>query len=140
MADKGPAQVITKIRTITAQKTDDNATRSTPVVFNFGVNMDESDHGNDSLTLSFHMTMDTDPAIAKFIIDGSAIIKGDAGEVEKMLASDPQTDVPVVFTKIYQEVYAVLFLLAGQIDVPYPSPALLKKTQVRTAYQNQITE
>ncbi|MDG6998263.1 MAG: hypothetical protein JRN15_04020 [Nitrososphaerota archaeon] len=139
MPDRGPAQVITKIRTITAQKTSDNATRSTPVVFSFGVTMDESEQGNESLTLGFHMTMDTEPAIAKFIVDGTAVVKGDAAEVEKMLASDPQTSVPVVFTKVYQEIYAVLFLLAGQIDVPYPSPALLKKAQVRTV-QNQISE
>ncbi|MDG6994314.1 MAG: hypothetical protein JRN52_00205 [Nitrososphaerota archaeon] len=139
MADGGDAKIVTKIKAITAQKTDDRATRSTPVVFNFGVNMDEASRESDSVTLDFHMSMDTEPAIAKFIIDGSTTVQGDPSAIEKMMASDPQTEVPAVFTQIYQEIYSVLFLLAGQIDVPYPSPALLKKPQVRAAYQNQIS-
>lgn len=139
MTDRG-AEVITKIHLITAQKSDENATHNTPVIFSFGVNMDESDQRNDSVKLNFHMTIDTEPAVAKFQIDGTATVQGEQPDIEKMLVSDPQTNVPFVFSRVYQEVYAVLFLLAGQIDVPYPSPALLKKTQVRTAYQNPISE
>ncbi len=140
MSERGSAEVITKISSVSAQKTDDTATHNTQVVFSFGVNMDQSDQRNDAVKLNFHMTMETEPAVAKFVVEGYATVRGEPGEIDKILSADPQTNVPIVFTRIYQEVYAVIFLLAGQIDVPYPSPALLKKTQVRQAYQNPISE
>jgi hypothetical protein len=134
------AKIVTKITSVSAQKTDDTANHDTQVAFNFGVNMDQSEQRSDYVKLTFNMSMDTDPSVAKFVIEGTAMVQGEPGEIDKALSADPQTNVPVVFTKIYQEAYAVIFLLAGQIDVPYPSPALLKKTQVRQAYQNQISE
>ena len=131
--------VITKIRNVSSQKSDEKATHSTPVVFSFSVNMEEVDRTSESVKLNFQMVMDTEPQIAKFSIDGTSIVTGDSAEIEKMLAADPQTNVPQIFTRIYQQVYSVLFLLAGTIDVPYPSPALLKRAQVRSAFpQNQI--
>jgi hypothetical protein len=134
-----PTEVITKIRNVTSQKSDEKATHSTPVVFSFQVNMEEVDRTSESVKLNFQMVMDTEPAIAKFSIDGASIVTGDSAEIEKMLSADPQTNVPQIFTRIYQQVYSVLFLLAGTIDVPYPSPALLKRAQVRSAFpQNQI--
>ncbi len=78
--------------------------------------------------------MDTEPAIAKFVTEGSADIKGEESEIEKLLSADPETNVPYVFTRIYQTVYSVIFMLAGTIDVPYPSPALLKRPHVKAAY------
>jgi hypothetical protein len=134
-----PTDVITKIRNVSSLKSDEKATHSTPVVFSFSVNMEEVDRSSESVKLNFQMVMDTEPSIAKFSIDGTAIVTGESAEIEKILAADPQTNVPQIFTRIYQQVYSVLFLLAGTIDVPYPSPALLKRAQVRSAFpQNQI--
>ncbi|MHB1907377.1 MAG: hypothetical protein ACYCQJ_00745 [Nitrososphaerales archaeon] len=131
-------EVATSIRNVTSLKSDDKANNSTPVVFSFNVNMEEIDRNSDSVKLNFQMMMDTDPAIAKFTVDGTATVSGDLLEVEKVLSADPQTNVPEVFTRIYQQVYSVIFMLAGTIDVPYPSPALLKKVQVRNAFPNRI--
>lgn len=134
-----PVEVVTKIRNVTSLKSDENANHNTPVVFNFAVNMDEAERSPDSVKLNFQMVMDTEPAIAKFTVEGVAAITGDSGEIEKILSADPQTNVPQVFTRIYQQVYSVIFMLAGTLDVPYPSPALLKRAQVRSALsQNQI--
>ena len=80
------------------------------------------------------MTMDTEPAIAKFIVEGTAKISGEESEIEKLLTAYSQTNVPFVFTRIYQTVYSVIFMLAGTVDIPYPSPALLKRPHVRAAY------
>ncbi len=128
------AEVNTKIRVVSAQKLDEKSNHNTPVVFNFGVNMEEADRKNDAVTLKFQMTMGTEPSIAKFSIEGTAVVTGDVPEVEKVLAASSETKVPEVFTRIYQQVYSVVFMLAGTLDVPYPSPALLKKPHVRTAY------
>lgn len=135
----GTTEVATKIRSITSLKSDEKANHNTPVMFNFNVNMEEVDRTSDSVKLNFQMVMDTDPPIAKFSVDGVTLVTGDSAEIEKTLAPDPQTNVPQVFTRIYQQVYSVVFMLAGTIDVPYPSPALLKRAHVRSAIpQNQI--
>jgi hypothetical protein len=132
------AQVITKIRSVSSLKSDERATADTPVIFNFGVNMEEAERNDESVKLNFQMIMDTEPSIAKFTVEGSATIRGSAEVIEQMLSADPETNVPYVFTRIYQQVYAVIFMLAGTIEVPYPSPALLKRAHVRRVLSNEI--
>jgi hypothetical protein len=134
LPDKSQSEVITKIRNVNVQKMDDKADHNTPVIFDFGANLEEVDRSSDGVVLNFKMTMDTEPVIAKFIVEGTATISGEESEIEKLLSADPQTNVPFVFTRIYQTVYSVIFMLAGTVDVPYPSPALLKRPHVRTAY------
>jgi hypothetical protein len=134
LPDRQPGEVITKIRNIAVQKLDEKATHNTPVIFDFGANLEEADRTSDSVVLNFRMTMDTEPAIAKFVVEGATTITAEEAEIEKLLSADPETDVPYVFTRIYQTVYSVIFMLAGTIDVPYPSPALLKRPHVRAAY------
>jgi hypothetical protein len=134
-----PIEVNTKIRSVTSLKSDEKADHNTPVVFNFAVNMDEAERTGEFVKLNFQMVMDTEPAIAKFSVEGVATVSGDPAEIEKILSADPQTNVPQVFTRIYQQVYSVIFMLAGTIDVPYPSPALLKRAHVKSAVpQTQI--
>jgi hypothetical protein len=132
------AKVVTKIRSVSSLKSDEKATGDTPVIFNFGVNMEEAERNDEGVKLNFQMIMDTEPAIAKFTVDGSATINGSAEVIEQMLSADPETNVPYVFTRIYQQVYAVIFMLAGTIEVPYPSPALLKRAHVRRVLSNEI--
>jgi hypothetical protein len=137
MPEKSQTEVITRIRNVNVQKLDDRANHNTPVIFDFGANLEEADRSSEYVVLNFKMTMDTEPAIAKFVIEGTANISGEESEIEKLLSADPQTNVPFVFTRIYQTVYAVIFMLAGTTDLPYPSPALLKRPHVRTAYAAQ---
>ena len=134
MPDKSLSEVITKIRNVEVKKMDDKDDHNTPVIFDFGANLEEADRSSEGVVLNFKMTMDTEPAIARFIVEGTAKISGEESEIEKLLSADPQTNVPFVFTRIYQTVYSVIFMLAGTVDIPYPSPALLKRPHVRTAY------
>ena len=69
-------------------------------------------------------------------MEGNASVIGEESEIEKLLSPYPQTNVPIVFTRIYQTVYSVIFMLAGTVDVPNPSPALLKRPHVKSAYPN----
>ncbi|MGI0090486.1 MAG: hypothetical protein ACREBS_02135 [Nitrososphaerales archaeon] len=134
MPDKQSAEVVTRICNVAAQKLDNKSNHNTPLIFDFGANLEESDRSGGAVSLNFRMTMDTEPAIAKFVIEGNTTISGEESEIDKLLSADPETNVPYVFTRIYQTVYAVIFMLAGTIDVPYPSPALLKRAHVRAAY------
>ena len=138
MPDRQPAEVVTRIRNVAVQKLDAKSDHNTPVIFDFGANLEESERASDSVTLNFRMTMETEPSIAKFVVEGNATINSEESEIEKLLSADPETNVPHVFTRIYQTVYSVIFMLAGTIDVPYPSPALLKRPHVRAAYSAAV--
>ena len=117
MPDRQSADVVTSIRNVAVQKLDEKSNHNTPVIFDFGADIEEADKSNESVTLNFKMTMDTEPAIVKFVIEGTATVSGEESEIDKLLSADPDTNVPYVFTRIYQTVYAVIFMLAGTIDV-----------------------
>jgi hypothetical protein len=134
MSEKQPAEVVTKIRNVLVQKLDQKADCNTHVIFDFGANLEETERSADTSSLSYKINMNTEPSIAKFEVEGTASVTGDEATIEKMLSSDPETDVPYVFTRIYQAIYPVIFMLAGTTDVPYPSPALLKRAQVKSAF------
>ena len=113
MPERLSAEVETRIRNIAVQKLDEKSNHNTPVIFDFGANLEEADRSSESVTLNFRMTMDTEPAIAKFVIEGTAVVNGEESEIEKLLSADPETNVPYIFTRIYQAVYSVIFMLAG---------------------------
>jgi len=128
------AKVSTKIRNIVARKTGKEANHNTSVAFNFNATIEEIDRSNDGAILSFQLLMKSEPSVADFTVEGKTAMMGDRSEIEKMLAPDPETTIPLVFTSICQQIFPTIFMLAGTIDVPCPSLALLKKAQVRVAY------
>ena len=128
--------IATEIRSISAQKLDGSLNRTirdTSVVFNIGVNIEEAARRSNSVALNFQLVVGTEPSIAKFSIEGTTTITGNSGDIEKLLSVDPKTNIPKVVTPIYQDVYSVLFMLASTLNLPRPSPALLKNPQVRTS-------
>jgi hypothetical protein len=125
------------MKAISAQKLDERANHNTPVIFSFSVNMEETERKADSAKINFQMTMGTEPSIARFSVEGTAEVAGEPAQIDASLTADRETHVPAVFTKIYQQAYSIVFMLAGTIDVPYPSPALLKKPHVQAAIQRQ---
>ena len=117
-------------RRIIAQKLEDSSSHDTRVVFNVGVNIEEVYRKSNSVALNFAVSLETEPSIGKLAIEGVATVTGNPAGVEKMLAADSSTNIPKVLTPIYEEIYSVLFMLVGTLDLPYPSPALLKKPHV----------
>jgi hypothetical protein len=129
------ADVTAKIKRISAQKLEDSSSHNSKVVFNVGVNMDETSRRSDSVGLSFEITLETEPSIAKISIEGVATITGNQAAIDKILTQDSGTNAPRVLAPIYEEIYPVLFMLVGTLDLPYPSPALLKRSRIRSPKQ-----
>lgn len=134
------SHIETRITSVAAERTDERADANTPVIFGLDVNIEELERKNDSVKVKFHISMESDPSIVRFAIEGTATAQGDSSALDSSLNPDPETNVPPVFTKIYQQAYAVIFLLAGTLNVPYPSPALLRSPRVQTAVAGQIEE
>jgi len=124
------AEVNVTIKKVLAQKLEDSSTHDSKVVFNIGVNIEEVYRRSNSVGLNYAISLETEPLIAKLAIEGVATVNGSPAGVEKMLAQDPATGIPKVLTPIYEEIYSLLFILVGTLDLPYPSPALLKKPHV----------
>src|SRR5208283_1858199 len=124
------ANVSVKIKKIIAQKLEDTSSHDTKVVFNVGVTIEEAYRRSDSVGLNFSISLETEPSIAKLAIEGVATVTGNPAGIEKMLSQDSKTNIPKVLSPIYEEIYSVLFILVGTLDLPYPSPALLEKAHV----------
>jgi len=113
------------IKAVEGTKLAEDVTPDSTVGFNATANIVEAERNPDRLTLKFTIDLTTDPEVAKMTVTGTAMISGDEKEIEALLGTN-NGDVPPVFMKIYQKVYAILYLVAGSLKIPYPSPGLLK--------------
>lgn len=127
------ARVEVSIKSIDGNKMAEDVTSDSSVNFNVTANIVESERNPDRLTLKFTIELNSDPDVAKMAISGTAVITGDDKEIDSMLTPKPGETVPPVFMKIYQKVYAILYLISGSLKVPYPSPGLLKDVRLASA-------
>ena len=127
------ARVEVSIKSIDGNKMAEDVSSDSSVNFNVTANIVESERNPDRLTLKFTIELNSDPDVAKMAISGTAIITGDDKEIDSMLTPKPGETVPPVFMKIYQKVYAILYLISGSLKVPYPSPGLLKDVRLASA-------
>ncbi|MDG6911409.1 MAG: hypothetical protein JRN18_03585 [Nitrososphaerota archaeon] len=127
------ARVEVSIKSIDGNKMAEDVTSDSSVNFNVTANIVESERNPDRLTLKFTIELNSDPDVAKMAISGTAVIIGDDKEIDSMLTPKPGETVPPVFMRIYQKVYAILYLISGSLKVPYPSPGLLKDVRLASA-------
>ena len=110
----------------------DNGVNPSVVTFDVDVNMDEENRTNDELTINFRLVINTKPGLAKFEAGGKAFITGGRAAFDAALEMDEETSVPKVLHVIYQQVFTSLYLLASQIETPYPPPDLIHSpTEIR---------
>jgi hypothetical protein len=94
--------------------------------------MEEKERRSGWVNLSFALSVGTKPSIVKFDVEGLASLKGKNSDIEKMLEVNPETQIPLVFNSVYQQVFMAMYLLATLINAPYPPPNLLP------AHQQQV--
>lgn len=133
------ADVEVSIRSVEGNKLAEDVTSDSTVSFNVAANLMESERNPDRLTLKFTIELTTDPDVAKMNIGGTAIITGDEKEVDSLLTPKPGESVPPVFMRIYQKVYAILYLVSGSLKIPYPSPGLLKGVRIASSKEMSQT-
>ncbi|MEM2760591.1 MAG: hypothetical protein QXU32_00225 [Nitrososphaerales archaeon] len=114
-----------KVLSILGSKLDAKADCFKPVKFNISANLEELEHGFNSISLGFSFTIITEPKVVKYHVQGRADIQGRAEHIKKVMTAHPSTRVPIVLYDIYQQVYAQIFVLSKMIDAPSPSPELL---------------
>ena len=127
------------IKSVEGSKLAEDVTSDSSVNFNVSANLVESERNPGKLALKFTIELTSDPDVAKMTIAGTANLSGDDKEIDGLLTPKEGESVPPVFMKIYQKVYAVLYLVSGSLKIPYPSPGLLKGVRLASAREMSQT-
>jgi len=118
------------LKTVECSKFSEKTDEGSEVTFDVNASLSETERNSGWLALKFDIGVDTQPSLAKLSVGGSAIVRGSDDEIQSLITPKDQDTVPPVFMKIYQKVYAVLYLLSGSLAIPHPAPGLLKTTKL----------
>jgi hypothetical protein len=87
--------------------------------------LEERERKSQMVIVGFNLFLNTKPSIVKFEVEGTATLTGKDIEINKMLEVDPETKVPYVFQRVYQYVFAAMYLLSTILNAPPPPHDLL---------------
>jgi hypothetical protein len=118
------------VKSVDGTKLAEDVTSDSAVAFMANADLVETERNPTGVTLKFVIELGTNPEVAKISVAGTADLKGDEQEIQALLAQNENDSAPPVFMKIYQKVYAILYLLSGSLDIPYPAPGLLKSVHL----------
>lgn len=118
------------VKTVEGTRLSEDVKPTTEVTFNVNATITETERNQGQISLKFSIDMESQPAVARLSVAGSAALMGEEQEIDELLLAKESEGTPPIFMKIYEKVYAVLYLLCGSLKIPYPSPALLKVVQV----------
>ncbi len=103
--------------------------------FDVNVKLEEMERGTGEASFSFALAISTKPNIAKFDITGTVTVTGGNDVVEKLLQTNPDTKVPNLLERVYERIFASVFLLSSIINAPHPPPDL-----ITSSAKSQMTE
>ena len=121
------ASIEVRVLNVAAARVDGGASTSgggTPT-FDVNVKLEEVEKRVGEAVFSFAITISTKPSIAKFDVSGVVTVNGESAALEKVLQTDPESKVPYLLKRIYQQIFLSIFLLSGLINVPHPPPDLV---------------
>lgn len=114
------------LRTLGIDKIEEGATRNTPVTFRVNVKFDETSRKVEETTVDFGITITTEPNVIRLNLEGKAVVKGKTEEIERVFTTPPDSKVPRLLFEIYDRLYTAIYVASTILDVPCPSPGLLR--------------
>ena len=120
--------VSVKIHTLLGVRLAEN-TEDGLVAFDVKARMEEKERRGGQISVGFALKVATNPNVAKYEVEGIAILQGKDEEIRKMLEVNPETQIPFVFQRVYQHVFMSMYVLSTLIDAPYPPANLLPSDQ-----------
>jgi hypothetical protein len=118
-----------KIQSLLGTRLAENVGKGEVVSFDVKAQMEEKDRRSGQISVGFALKVGTKPNVAKYEVEGIAMLEGKDEDIRKMLEVDPETQIPFVFQRVYQHIFMSIYLLATLIDAPYPPPNLLSSGQ-----------
>ncbi|RLI20909.1 hypothetical protein DRO45_03050 [Candidatus Bathyarchaeota archaeon] len=95
------------------------------VNFDVKARLEEKERRSQMVKVGFRLFLTTKPSLVKFEIEGVATLKGKDANINEMLEVDPETKVPYVFHKVYQQTFTAMYLLSTMLNAPSPPSDLL---------------
>ncbi|MCL4436604.1 MAG: hypothetical protein M1503_09025 [Thaumarchaeota archaeon] len=126
MGERDSLSILLNLRTLSVDKLDENTNRNTPVTFRVNVKFDETSRKVEETTVDFGITVTTEPNVARFGVEGLAVVRGKAEDIERVFATPPDSKVPNLLFEIYDRLYTAVYVTSSILDVPCPSPLLLR--------------
>jgi hypothetical protein len=121
--------VTVKVGSLLGVKLSESTTPGEVVNFDVKAMMDEKERRSGQISVGYSLKVGTKPNVAKYEVEGVAVLEGKDDEIKKMLEVNPETQIPFVFQRVYQHIFMSIYLLATLIDAPYPPPNLLSSGQ-----------
>lgn len=109
------------------------------VNFDVKAKLEEKERKSQMVVVGFTLQLTTKPSIVKFEIEGTAALTGKDTEINKMLEIDPETKVPYVFQKVYQNTFTAMYLLSTILNAPPPPIDLLLFRQEEGTLAENVT-
>jgi len=120
-------EVAVQVERVDGTRLSDKATENAQSNYNLNVSLSERDRATDSLTLNFSMELTSSPPMAKITVTGYVNLKGTRDEINGAISAPDDNKPPMVLVTIYERIYGLIYLVAGNLKVPHPMPNLLKK-------------
>ena len=95
------------------------------VNFDVKARLEEKERRSQIVTVNFALFLTTKPSLVKFEVEGSAVLRGKDADINKMLEVDPETKVPYIFHRIYQQAFTAMYILSTLLKTPPPPSDLL---------------
>jgi hypothetical protein len=105
--------------------------------------LEEQKKDTNQVILNFELAISTKPNVVKYSITGNVSLVGKPDDIKKKLEVNPKTRIPQLLFTIYQHVFNSIYMLAANLNTPYPPPDLLhpmaEKIQIISSTpQNQL--
>lgn len=114
-----------EIRSLKASKTNESQDTLSNPEFAVDVNLEETVRKQGEVALNFQLSVSTEPAAAKFEIEGIAKVRGDNKAIDDVITENEKTHVPLLISEIYSRTYSMFYILASGLDIHYPGAGLL---------------
>ena len=87
--------------------------------------LEEQKKDSNQVILNFELTISTKPNVVRYSIAGDVSLVGKPDDIKKKLEVNPKTRIPQLLFTIYQHVFNSIYMLAANLNTPYPPPDLL---------------
>lgn len=101
------------------------------VNFDVKAKLEEKERRSQMVIVGFNLFLTTKPSLVKFEVEGTATLTGKDAEINKMLEINPETKVPYIFPKIYQNAFTAMYLLSTVLNTPSPPHNLFSSQEER---------
>lgn len=105
----------------------DRVNENSKANYKLNVSLEEKHRRPDGLTIGFNLELTGSPQVVKITVTGVARLAGSQKEIGENTAKRDDRAPPKIVETIYERLYGLLYLLAGSMRVPYPTPNLVKK-------------